>query len=275
MSKMSDKKISVVMGVYNCAETLSQAIDSIINQTYVNWELIMCDDASTDNTYDIAKAYVERFPDKMILLQNDKNSKLAYTLNRCLEYATGEYVARMDGDDISLPTRFEKEVAYLESHPNIQLVGTAMQQFNDVDGDIQVIYKPEHTDKRIMHKCIPFNHATIMTYKSVYDQLGGYTVSERTKRGQDYDLWFRFFAQGFTGDNIQEPLYKVREDMNAIKRRTFKTRWEVFQTTKYGYNLLGYPRTWLAKEFCITLVKSLIPLKTQYLFRKIQQKHNR
>ena len=200
---------------------------------------------------------------------------LAYSLNHCLRYATGIYVARMDGDDISVSDRFEKQVAYLYAHPNIQLVGTAMQQFNDKVGNIKIIYKPEHTDRWTIHKEMPFHHATIMTYKSVYDALKGYTVAERTNRGQDYDLWFRFFAKGFTGDNIQEPLYLVREDLNAIKRRTLKVRMLAFQTTRVGYKMLGYPKIWLVKEFFISVLKGLTPHGIQYLYRQVQQRRGR
>ena len=260
---MDNNKISIIMGIYNCSGTLSEAIDSIVNQTYEDWELIMCDDCSTDTTYVIAESYKLKYPDKIKLIKNNRNMKLAYSLNHCLEYATGKYVARMDGDDISLPNRFEKQILYLKTHPDIQLVGTAMQQFNDKDGNIKIIYKPEHTDKWTLHTQIPFHHATIMTYKSVYERLGGYTVAERTNRGQDYDLWFRFFAQGFIGDNIQESLYLVREDLNAIKRRTLKMRLLAFQTTKIGYELLGYPKKWLVKEFIISLLKGLTPHQIQ------------
>lgn len=269
---MQNDKISVIMGIYNCAETLPQAIDSIIAQTYENWELIMCDDGSTDHTYLVAEHYQKNYPNKIILLKNDINSKLPYTLNRCLEHATGKYVARMDGDDISAPDRFEKELAYLKTHPDIHLVGSAMQQFNDVQGKMRIIYKPEHPDRWTLHNQIPFHHATIMTYKYVYDTLGGYTVSERAIRVEDYDLWFRFFASDFVGANIHEVLYYVREDLNAIRRRTFSARLNGFKTSIVGYKLLGYPRRWLIKELCIMLVKSAVPYKFIELYRKHQKK---
>lgn len=272
---MDQDKISVIMGIYNCSSTLSEAIDSILNQTYKDWELIMCDDCSTDNTYEIAKEYQEQYPDKIRLIRNKRNMRLAYTLNHCLKYVTGYYVARMDGDDISHEERFEKQVAYLRTHPDIHLVGTAMQQFNELDGNIRIIYKPLHTDKWMLHKQIPFHHATIMTYKSVYDELKGYTIAKRTNRGQDYDLWFRFFAKGFTGDNIQEPLYLVREDLNAIKRRSLKGRMLAFQTTIIGYKMLGYPKVWLIKEFFISLFKGITPHKVQYMYRKLQQRRSK
>lgn len=266
-------KVSVIMGIYNCASTLPEAIDSILSQSYTNWELILCDDASTDQTYQIAESYQRQFPNKIKLLRNDVNSKLAYSLNHCLQYTTGEYIARMDGDDISTADRFEKEIGYLQANPKVQLVGSAMQQFNDEKGKMRIIYKPEHPDRWTLHKQIPFHHATIMTYKHVYDELGGYTVSERTNRAQDYDLWFRFYAADFVGANLLEVLYYVREDINAIKRRTFKVRWNAFKTTLYGYKLLNYPKRWLIKEAGTMIAKSLVPYKMIETFRKCQSRN--
>jgi len=147
-----------------------------------------------------------------------------------------------------------------------------MQQF-DENGPIQVVAKPENVDKFSMRTMVPFNHATIMTYRRVYETLGGYTVAKRTNRAQDYDLWFRFFAEGFQGHNLPETLYLVREDLNAIKRRTFKVRWNAFKTTRFGYRLLGFPKIWLIKEFFVMLFKSLVPYRIMYLYRKIQAKH--
>lgn len=262
------------MGIYNCANTLSQAIESIINQTYGNWELIMCDDASTDNTFAIANKYFKQYPEKIVLIRNEHNSKLAYTLNRCLEYATGEYVARMDGDDISEPERLEKQVQYLKNHPDVDLVGTSMRRF-DGNGMADIVFKPEYPDKFTLRMGIPFNHATILTYKHVYDTLNGYTVAERTNRAQDYDLWFRFYHHGFRGDNLLEPLYLVREDLNAIKRRTFKVRWNAFKTTRYGYKLLGYPKHWIIRPLFQMIVKSLIPAKAMLMYREYQKRREK
>ena len=109
-------RISVLMGIYNCATTLPEAIDSLYAQTYKDFKLILCDDGSTDNTYEVAKKYADKY-DNIVLLRNEKNMKLAYTLNHCLEYADTEYVARMDGDDISIPERFEKQIKFLDTHP--------------------------------------------------------------------------------------------------------------------------------------------------------------
>lgn len=263
-------KISVIMGIYNCEKTLAMAIDSIIAQTYTEWELIMCDDCSTDGTCSLAESYAEKYPDKIKLIHNEKNSKLAFSLNHCLEFADGEYIARMDGDDSCVPERFEKQVEFLKEHPDVVLVGTAMQRFYNDGSYGAIAYCPESPDRFTPRGNGPsFNHATILAYKSVFDSLNGYQVLPRTVRGQDRDLWFRFFASGYKGMNMKEPLYLVREDTEAIARRNFKDRWITFQTEMYGYRLLHYPIHWYIFPV-LRLGKALVPQKAQMLYRKWQ-----
>lgn len=264
------QKISILMGVYNCADTLPEAIDSILNQTYTNWQLIICDDCSTDNTYDIAKSYQDKHTDNIILIKNDVNRRLAYSLNHCLKYADGEFIARMDGDDISLPNRFEVQVDYLNKHPEYDLIGCAMQRFSGNGKLADILYSIDNPDYYTLKNKVPFHHATIMARKYVYDKLNGYTVCKRTERGQDYDLWFRFYHAGFKGQNLRVPLYLVREDAGAIRRRTIKTRFNALKTTCYGYNLLGYPKIWLIKPVLQTFIKSIIPYKFIEQYRKWQ-----
>lgn len=263
-------KISVIMGIYNCENTLPDAIESILKQTYTDWELIMCDDCSTDGTYAIAEKYQKENPEKIILIKNESNKKLAFTLNHCLQYAKGEYIARMDADDLSVPERFEKQVAFLEQNSEYQLVSTLMQRFSK-EGLADIGEREEIPNKYSMLKGPPFNHATILTYKYVYDSLGGYTVEKRTERGQDYDLWFKFFAKGYKGYNMQEPLYLVREDINAIKRRTPKVRLQVLKTTKIGYKMLGFPKRYYIKTALKTYLKCLIPSWMMAKYRKKQK----
>ena len=270
---MDNGKVSVIMAIYNCAEYLPEAIDSILNQTYTNWELILCDDASTDQTYSVAQEYQKRYPDKIILLKNEKNSKLSFSLNHCLQYATGEFVARMDGDDCCAPERFERQITYLREHPEYQVVGTDMQHFNEQSGLADVVESATNPDYFTLRKRIPFHHATIITYKYVYDKVGGYTVSERTIRAQDYDLWFKFYHEGFNGNNIHEPLYFMREDERAIRRRTNKVRWNALKTTYIGYKLLDYPKWWLIRPTFVALYKSLIPYWIIEIYRTWQAKH--
>ena len=272
---MTPGKISVIMAIYNCAEYLPEAIDSILAQTYANWELILCDDASTDNTYEVAREYQRRFPEKILLLRNEVNSKLSFSLNHCLQHATGEFVARMDGDDTCAPERFAKQVAYLRAHPEYQVVGTDMQHFNGHTGLADVVKAVTNPDYYTLRRRIPFHHATILTYKYVYDRIGGYTVSERTIRAQDYDLWFRFYHAGFNGNNIHESLYFMREDNASIRRRTNKVRWNALKTTYFGFRLLGYPKWWLIHPTLVCLGKSLVPFWGVKLYRAWQARHRK
>lgn len=233
-------KISVIMAVYNCENTVSEAIESILKQTFQDFEFIICDDCSTDDTYKILLSYHNQYPDKIVILQNNKNSKLAYSLNHCLRYAKGEYVARMDGDDISVLERLEKQLGFLEEHPEYDVVGSSMVFF-DQHGERLKLVKKEVPDKYDLLKNPCFHHATILMKKSVYDELNGYTVLPRTTRGQDYDLWFRFFKKGFKGYNMPDAFYKVRVGVHDLKRRTFRTRLQAVQNALVGYRLLKYP----------------------------------
>ena len=253
-------RVSVIMGVYNCGKTLKSAVDSIIQQTYTNWELILCDDGSTDGTYGLAGQYTERYPGKIILLRNERNRKLSYTLNRCLEKASGELIARMDGDDISRPERLGKQVQYLLDHPDVDLVGTQMLRFDEA-GHTGILKAPLHPKPEMLRGGTPIHHATILTYRSVYDALGGYTDSETVEGVEDVDLWFRFFEQGFTAATLDEVLYEVRMDQEALKRRTLRRRLRSIRTRSAGYRRLGFPKRWLIRPVCILLAKGLVPYR--------------
>ena len=126
---MNDK-ISVIMATYNCEKTVEKAIDSILAQTYENWVTIICDDGSADGTLEILRRYEREHPGKFVIIQNEENKKLPYSLNHCLQYVQTDLVARMDGDDWSAPDRFEKQVAFLKEHPEYDLVGTGVTVFD-------------------------------------------------------------------------------------------------------------------------------------------------
>lgn len=261
--------VSVIMGTYNCSSTIRTAIDSIVNQSYSEWELVICDDCSTDDTMSILSYYKSCFPNKFIILRNDRNNKLAYSLNRCLSASRGKYIARMDGDDISEPLRLQKQVDYLETHPEVAVVGSFMSQF-DEKGLFGQISMPEYPDSSSLLISTPFCHATIMMRKIVYDDIGGYTVAKRTIRGQDIDLWFKFYSKGYTGYNIQEALYLVREDRNAIRRRKLKYRFLESVTRMKGYKLLGFPKS----KYVYALKPVLSFFVPVSIKRKLRKSHN-
>ena len=217
------KKVSVIMGIYNCARTLGEALDCIINQTYTNWEVIMCDDHSSDNTVQIANQYVQKYPEKFVLLKNKENHGLNYTLNKCLKVANGDYIARMDGDDLCSKDRFEKEVTILEEQKDIAIVSTDMNFF-DEKGIWGRTYTETYPTKESFLSATPFCHAACMVRKEAYLAVDGYSVSDKLLRVEDYHLWVKMYAKGYKGMNIQETLYSMRDDRNAQGRRKFKYR---------------------------------------------------
>lgn len=215
-------RISVLIGIYNCAPTLPEALDSLYTQTFQDFKIILCDDGSLDNTYEIAKEYAARH-DNIILISNGENKGLNYTLNHCLEYADTEYCARMDGDDISLPTRFEKEINFLDTHPEYAIVSCPMQYFDD-SGVFRVGKEEGEPDINSFVKESPFNHAPCIVRTEAYKKVGGYSVSPKLLRVEDYHLWVKLYSSGYRGYNVPECLYMMRDDRNAANRRTWNAR---------------------------------------------------
>lgn len=215
--------ISVIMGIYNCGDTLSEAIECIVHQTFADWELIMCDDGSNDDTYEIAISYKEKYPEKIIVLQNEKNRGLNYTLNKCLKQAKGKYIARMDGDDRCDKERFAIEINVLEKEPEIAIVSTDMEFF-DESGVWGKISHPEYPVPEDFVKESPFCHAPCMVKREAYMKVKGYSVSDKLLRVEDYHLWIKMYKCGYRGKNIHKCLYQMRDDRNAYSRRSFKNR---------------------------------------------------
>ena len=233
-------KVSVIMGIYNCAATLQEALDSLYAQTFQDFEIILCDDGSKDDTYEIALANQQQHSN-IVLLRNECNMGLNKTLNNCLAVAKGEYIARMDGDDISMPTRFEKEVAFLDSHPEYAIVSTPMIYF-DENGEFRrgVVYN-QYPTKYDFVSGPPFCHAPCMVRVGAYKNVGGYSEDKKLLRVEDYHLWFKMYAAGYKGYILNEYLYKMRDDYAAIHRRSYKNRINESYVKYIGYKMLDLP----------------------------------
>lgn len=237
---MRSPKVSIIMGIYNCENYLSESIDSILNQTFQDWELIMCNDGSTDNTLNIAQKYKEMYPDKIIVIQNERNMGLNYTLNHCLSVARGEYIARQDGDDISVYNRLEKEVKFLDDNIDYAFIGTNMIFF-DSNGDWGKTSAVNNPTKYNFIHGTPFCHATCVIRKQIFDVVQGYTVDEKLLRVEDYHLWFKIYSKGYKGHTLKECLYKMRDDRDATRRRTFKFRINEARVKYIGFKMLNIP----------------------------------
>ena len=260
-------KVSVIMGIYNCASTLNEALNSIVEQSETDWEIILCDDGSSDDTYSIAKQFAEYYPDKVKLLKNDKNRGLNYTLNKCLTEAQGKYVARMDGDDRCSNIRFEKELQILENNLDIAIVSTDMTFF-DESGTWGIIQHPDVPVAKDFLYGSPFCHAPCMVRKEAYDEVKGYTDSRWLLRVEDYHLWIKMYAAGFKGQNIHEPLYEMRDDRHAYLRRKFKYRINEAYVKILAVKMLHLP--WYGYIFaCRPIIVGLLPKK---IYDKLHKK---
>lgn len=255
---MNKPLISVIMGVYNTENSMTGAVESILNQTYENWEFIICDDGSSDNTYnEISK--LAKGDSRFIIIKNERNMGLAYTLNHCIENCGGEYIARMDSDDLSYPDRFEKQLEFFENHSGISFVSSCVDIF-DGEKIISIRKLPEFPAKKQLVYGSQFVHPATMFKAAALRAAGGYRVSEETRRGQDYDLFMRMYGMGMKGANLQTPVFRYTEDANAFKRRSLGARVGEYKIRRRGYKEMGvYPWAFpfVFKPFAAHLVQKI------------------
>jgi glycosyltransferase involved in cell wall biosynthesis len=217
----SPPKVSVLMPVYNGKRYLREAIDSILNQTFRDFELLIVDDGSTDGSPDIVSSYADP---RIRLIANPTNQGLMVVLNQGNRLAQAEYIARMDCDDISLPQRLAKQVEYLDRHPDIAIVG-AQCIYIDTNGQIfppQFVFRcakePSSIRWTASYEC-PFVHPLVMYRKQVvWDKLGGY--DEKISFAEDFELWLRLLRNNYQGANIDETLLKYRIHPNSMMNST-------------------------------------------------------
>lgn len=209
-------QISVVMSCFNAAAFITEAIESILNQTFADFELILIDDGSTDETLDIIKQY--ELKDSRIIVIQKENTGQTDSLNVGIQAAIGKWIARLDADDIALPTRLERQLAYVESTPNIVLLGTGCIEINASGYPIKKYYYPgKHSRlvKRLyLNKAFP-PHSSFLCRADVVKRICGYNT--RFRCFQDKDLWLRLVEQGEIAC-LDKPLVKIRKHSNNISR---------------------------------------------------------
>lgn len=202
--KFSNPLVTVLMPVYNGEKYLSQAVESILNQTFRNFEFLIIDDCSNDQSINIIKSFKD---DRIQLEKNKRNIGQTLTLNKGLSLAKGEFIARLDQDDISNYNRLELQTDYLKKYPDVVLLGSSIKIINS---DNQVMFKRKaFKDKLISYSSIdnPVPHSSAIYRKDIALQLNGY--SKDYKICQDFDLWLRM-ANNDNIDNLDEYLVSVR-----------------------------------------------------------------
>lgn len=262
--------VSVISGAYNVADCkiLDKSIRSVLKQSFADFEFILCDDGSTDGTYDILKGYAET-DSRIKLIRNEKNLGLVETLNKCLALAEGKYIARHDCDDYNDLTRFEKQVAYLDAHPELLVLGTAAYLF-DGDGVWDKEIMPRVVENRDFLFNNPYKHGSIMMRREALLSVGGYRIAKETVRNEDYDLFMRMQVLA-GGENLPEPLYYFCEDKAARARRKYRYRINEARVRAKGFKALDLmPRGFLyvIKPLIVGLIPSFILTRLQKRRRK-------
>lgn len=210
------------MSVHNEALWLDQALDSVLRQSRGDLELIVTDDGSSDDTPLILRRYAARDP-RIRMTHHSSSRGLAATLNEQIALSRGRYIARMDGDDVARPDRLDKQVAFLDGHPEVGLLGSFCREI-DTEGCPVALWRRPNTDqalRRALLRYNPFIHSTVMLRREVFALAGLY--DQTLRYGQDYDLWLRISRHCGLA-NLPEPLVDLRVDLKKVARKNREAR---------------------------------------------------
>lgn len=244
-------RVSIVMAAYNEETNIENAIKSIQEQTYKNWELVIIDDGSTDGTAKLIDQFSNE--DKRIKqFKNDKNYGLAVSLNKGIANSTGEFIARMDADDFSFPNRLSLQIEYMDKNPNVVVLGGGAI-YTDSHKEVSVLMPEMHKEiLKLIWKTSPFIHPSVIMRAAFIKKMGGY--SESLRRAQDYDLWFRGRNSG-RYHNLQEILLKY----NCTQKRSIRSLYDSYRVRRtHSTNIKEFCLSffWFLASICYRLVRS-------------------
>ena len=249
-------KVSVVMAVYNAEQYVREAIDSILSQTFDDFEFLVVNDGSTDGTPDI----LQQYQDERIKVIHQRNTGCATARSRAIAQARGQYIAIMDADDVAMPNRLEKTVDCLDVNPEVVLVGSACIIRSDETGS-ETVFRPPTEDHKLrtsLLRSAPFVDPTNLIRKDAFEKAGGYKIDH----GFDYELYSRLAKLGKLAA-IQEPLVIIRRHDGQFfrmghtpeqhRKRRLKIRWLTLWRIKPPFLLFLRTLTWLCFEYAVNL----------------------
>jgi glycosyltransferase involved in cell wall biosynthesis len=256
--KKNKPLISVIMPAYNAQEHIKSAIESILNQTYRQFELIIVDDSSTDKTPYIIRAYAKK--DKRIkVLRNTSKRNIAHVLNLGIDAARSNIIARMDADDIAVSRRLELQYKSLNMSPHIAVVGADVLIIDAVGNKIAMRKYPETSKdlKKCLFRYSPFAHPVVMFRKNMFEEVGKY--NPKYSPTEDLDLWFRL-GKKYEFSSVPQPLllYRVYEKSSShkilknLETLVFQIRLNAMKNHGYRpsiydalYNVLQFSTVWI------------------------------
>lgn len=212
MDNITNPLVSVIIPMYNAQEYIVESLESILNQTYKNIEIIIIDDASTDNSVNLVKQYTD---DRITLLCNRHNLRQSKTRNKLLDISKGKYIANMDADDISMPDRIQKQVEYMEKNKDVDICGTnavivgkkTARYINNPIEDYKIKEMLNYMDA-LAHPTVMFRRSSLKKMNLCYD--------ENYRYAQDYKFWCDAKEKGANFHNIPEYLFKYRMSENNV-----------------------------------------------------------
>ncbi|WP_220039943.1 glycosyltransferase family 2 protein [Nonomuraea aridisoli] len=207
MSDSLTPAVSVVIPCYNYGRYLPQALDSVLGQTFSDWEIVVVDDGSTDDSPAVAQDFIDRHPDRRIRLLRQANAGVSAARNAGIAAAAGRYILPLDADDVIAPTMLEKTTAVLDAEPDIAIASTDLFIFTDAeDLPPQVLPLPPYTKELLLQRLIMFYCS--LYRREAWEVVGGYNESMRA--GEDWDFWIGCAERGFDAYHIPEPLFGAR-----------------------------------------------------------------
>ncbi len=268
--------ISVVMGVYNqySREELMTAVCSILEQSFSDFEFIIYDDGSDREPAQHLEA-LQSLDKRIRVIRQEENRGLAFSLNCCIKEARGRYIARMDADDISLPTRLEEEFQFLETHPEYDWVGCNARVFEKGES-WGVLVMAEEPNQYNFLPFSPYIHPTVMYRSDIFHQGNRYEATRMTRRCEDYEFFMWLYRNGFRGYNMQQILFLYRQGRDVYKRRKAISRLMEARVRAKHFPHMNLPK-W--KVFLYTLrplVALLIPypITAAYKKRRLQEREH-
>jgi len=237
-------KISVLMSVYwsEKGKNLDRAIQSVwTDQTIKPFEIVLIEDGVlTDDLYSVIALWKNKLEDKLVILKNDVNLGLTKSLNRGINEVRGDYIARMDSDDISTSDRFERQIEFLEKNPDIDILGGALKEFDETSDCLRIRHYPlTHNEVvKYISKASPLAHPTVMMRRKMFD--AGLRYNEKYKTSQDIALWFDAILAGYKIGNVQDVTINFRSEGDVFRRRSRSKAWNEFKIYVNGiYRMNG------------------------------------
>jgi len=280
--RSASPKVTVLMSVYNAERYLAEAIESVLSQTFRNFEFLIINDGSIDKSMEI----IESYKDFRIKLISRANRGLTYSLNQGIKLAKGKYIARQDADDVSLPTRLEREFKMMKNNPEIGMIGSNFITIDEAGHPLKTTRFFTHPDDLAVAEMLSsqFGHGSVMMRKSVLEKVGSY--DPKVGYVEDYDLFIRMSRVAKIA-NVEEPLYLWRRNPGGISlsnrklqtKQDFAVRDRAFRQflkDRKRYKIFSsfHPFSVSPNPLCYFDKKAVVFRKLAYLYRQEGKRAN-